>query len=66
MNLISKIAIGASALVNILVISLLVYTHLSYDKRVEKNREFLRGILKEEVTKQIIQAIPHKTGEVKR
>ena len=62
MNLISKIAIGASALANILVISLLVYTHLSYDKRVESNRKFIR----KEITKQIIQSMPHATGEVKR
>ena len=64
MNLISKIAIGASALANIFVISLLVYTHLSYDKKVEENRKWLKETIIEEVYKQIKFVMPKESGGV--
>ena len=41
--LLIKIAIGASALANIFVIGLLAYTQLTYDKKVEDNRKWLKG-----------------------
>ena len=64
MNLISKIAIGASALANIFVISLLVYTHLSYDKKVEENRKWLKETVEKEVYDQIKFVMPKESGGV--
>ena len=64
MNLISKIAIGASALANIFVISLLVYTHLSYDKKVEENRKWLKETIEKEVYDQIKFVMPKESGGV--
>ena len=64
MNLISKIAIGASALANISVICLLAYTHLSYDKKVEENRKWLKETIIEEVYKQIKFVMPKESGGV--
>ena len=64
MNLISKIAIGASALANIFVIILLAYTHLTYDKKVEDNRTWLKGEIKDEVVRQIRESMPNQSGGV--
>ena len=64
MNLISKIAIGASALANIFVIILLAYTHLTYDKKVEDNRKWLKGEIKDEVVRQIRESMPNESGGV--
>ena len=64
MNLVSKIAIGASALANIFVICLLAYTHLTYDKKVEDNRKWLKGEIKDEVVRQIRESMPNESGGV--
>ena len=64
MNLVSKIAIGASALANIFVICLLAYTQLSYDKKVEENRKWLKETIIEEVYKQIKFVMPKESGGV--
>ena len=64
MNLISKIAIGASALANISVIILLAYTQLTYDKKVEENRKWLKETIIEEVYKQIKFVMPKESGGV--
>ena len=62
--LLIKIAIGASALANIFVIILLAYTHLTYDKKVEDNRIWLKGEIKDEVVKQIRESMPNESGGV--
>lgn len=64
MNLVSKIAIGASALANIFVIILLAYTQLTYDKKVEDNRKWLKGEIKDEVVRQIRESMPNESGGV--
>ena len=64
MNLVSKIAIGASALANIFVICLLAYTQLTYDKKVEDNRKWLKDTIIEEVYKQIKFVMPKESGGV--
>ena len=64
MNLVSKIAIGASALANIFVICLLAYTQLTYDKKVEDNRKWLKGEIKDEVVRQIRESMPNESGGV--
>ena len=64
MNLVSKIAIGASALANIVVMCLLAYTHLTYDKKVEDNRKWLKGEIKDEVVRQIRESMPNESGGV--
>ena len=64
MNLVSKIAIGASALANIFVICLLAYTQLTYDKKVETNRIWLKGEIKDEVVRQIRESMPNESGGV--
>ena len=63
-SLLIKIAIGASALANIFVIILLAYTHLTYDKKVEDNRKWLKGEIKDEVIRQIIESMPNESGGV--
>ena len=62
--LLIKIAIGASALANIFVIILLAYTHLTYDKKVEDNRTWLKGEIKDEVVRQIRESMPNQSGGV--
>ena len=62
--LLIKIAIGASALANIVVIILLAYTHLTYDKKVEDNRKWLKGEIKDEVYKQIKFVMPKESEGV--
>ena len=62
--LLIKIAIGASALANIFVICLLAYTHLTYDKKVEDNRKWLKGEIKDEVVRQIRESMPNESGGV--
>ena len=63
-SLLIKIAIGASALANIFVIILLAYTHLTYDKKVEDNRIWLKGEIKDEVVRQIRESMPNESGGV--
>ena len=63
-SLLIKIAIGASALANIFVIILLAYTHLTYDKKVEDNRIWLKGEIKDEVVRQIRESMPNQSGGV--
>ena len=63
-HLLIKIAIGASALANIFVICLLAYTHLTYDKKVEDNRKWLKGEIKDEVVRQIRESMPNESGGV--
>ena len=62
--LLIKIAIGASALANIFVICLLAYTQLTYDKKVEDNRKWLKGEIKDEVVRQIRESMPNESGGV--
>ena len=62
--LLIKIAIGASALANIVVIILLAYTQLTYDKKVEDNRKWLKGEIKDEVYKQIKFVMPKESEGV--
>ena len=63
-SLLIKIAIGASALANIFVIILLAYTQLTYDKKVEDNRTWLKGEIKDEVVRQIRESMPNQSGGV--
>lgn len=62
--LLIKIAIGASALANIFVIILLAYTQLTYDKKVEDNRKWLKDEIKDEVVRQIRESMPNESGGV--
>ena len=63
-SLLFKIAIGASALANIFVIILLAYTQLTYDKKVEDNRKWLKDEIKDEVVRQIRESMPNESGGV--
>jgi len=63
-SLLFKIGIGASALANIFVIILLAYTQLTYDKKVEDNRKWLKGEIKDEVVRQIRESMPNESGGV--
>ena len=63
-SLLIKIAIGASALANIFVIWLLAYTQLTYDKKVEDNRKWLKDEIKDEVVRQIRESMPNESGGV--
>ena len=63
-SLLFKIAIGASALANIFVICLLAYTHLTYDKKVEDNRKWLKETIEKEVYDQIKFVMPKESGGV--
>ena len=62
--LLIKIAIGASALANIFVIILLAYTQLTYDKKVEDNRKWLKETIEKEVYDQIKFVMPKESGGV--
>ena len=63
-SLLLKIGIGASALANIFVIGLLAYTQLTYDKKVEDNRKWLKETIEKEVYDQIKFVMPKESGGV--
>ena len=62
--LLIKIGIGISLGVNLFVFSALLYNLKMYDKRVETNRTWLKGEIKDEVVRQIRESMPNESGGV--
>ena len=52
-SLLIKIGVGISLGVNLFVFSSFLYNLKMYDKRVETNRTWLKGEIKDEVVRQI-------------
>ena len=63
-SLIFKIGVGISLGVNLFVFSALLYNLKMYDKRVETNRIWLKGEIKDEVVRQIRKSMPNESGGV--
>ena len=63
-SLLFKIGLGISLGVNLFVFSALLYNLKMYDKRVDKNRKFIKDTIIEEVYKQIKFVIPKESGGV--
>ena len=63
-SLLIKIGIGISLGVNLFVFSALLYNLKMYDKRVETNRIWLKGEIKDEVVRQIRKSMPNESGGV--
>ena len=63
-SLLIKIGVGISLGVNLFVFSSLLYNLKMYDKRVETNRIWLKGEIKDEVVRQIRQSMPNESGGV--
>ena len=63
-SLLIKIGVGISLGVNLFVFSALLYNLKMYDKRVETNRTWLKGEIKDEVIRQIIESMPNESGGV--
>ena len=63
-SLLIKIAVGISLGVNLFVFSSLLYNLKMYDKRVEPNRTWLKGEIKDEVVRQIRESMPNESGGV--
>tara|TARA_X000001036_G_scaffold342558_1_gene322070 strand:- start:206 stop:418 length:213 start_codon:yes stop_codon:yes gene_type:complete len=63
-SLLFKIGVGLSLGVNLFVFSSLLYNLKMYDKRVETNRIWLKGEIKDEVVRQIRKSMPKETGGV--
>ena len=63
-SLLFKIGVGLSLGVNLFVFSSLLYNLKMYDKRVESNRIWLKGEIKDEVVRQIRKSMPKETGGV--
>ena len=63
-SLLFKIGVGISLGVNLFVFSALLYNLKMYDKRVETNRSWLKGEIKDEVVRQIRKSMPTESGGV--
>ena len=63
-SLLIKIGVGISLGVNLFVFSSLLYNLKMYDKRVETNRIWLKGEIKDEVVRQIRESMPNESGGV--
>jgi len=63
-SLLIKIGVGISLGVNLFVFSALLYNLKMYDKRVETNRIWLKGEIKDEVVRQIRESMPTESGGV--
>ena len=63
-SLLLKIGVGISLGVNLFVFSALLYNLKMYDKRVETNRIWLKGEIKDEVVRQIRKSMPNESGGV--
>ena len=63
-SLLLKIGVGISLGVNLFVFSALLYNLKMYDKRVETNRTWLKGEIKDEVVRQIRESMPNESGGV--
>ena len=63
-SLLLKIGVGISLGVNLFVFSALLYNLKMYDKRVETNRIWLKGEIKDEVVRQIRESMPNESGGV--
>ena len=63
-SLLLKIGFGVSLGVNLFVFSSLLYNLKMYDKRVETNRIWLKGEIKDEVVRQIRKSMPNESGGV--
>ena len=63
-SLLFKIGVGISLGVNLFVFSALLYNLKMYDKRVETNRIWLKGEIKDEVVRQIRKSMPNESGGV--
>ena len=63
-SLLIKIGVGISLGVNLFVFSSLLYNLKMYDKRVETNRTWLKGEIKDEVVRQIRKSMPNESGGV--
>ena len=63
-SLLFKIGVGISLGVNLFVFSALLYNLKMYDKRVETNRIWLKGEIKDEVVRQIRKSMPTESGGV--
>ena len=63
-SLLIKIGVGISLGVNLTVFSAILYNLKMYDKRVETNRIWLKGEIKDEVVRQIRKSMPNESGGV--
>ena len=63
-SLLIKIGGGISLGGNLFVFSALLYNLKMYDKRVETNRIWLKGEIKDEVVRQIRKSMPNESGGV--
>ena len=64
MKILIKIGVGVSLGVNLFIFSALLYNLKMYDKRVETNRIWLKGEIKDEVVRQIRKSMPTESGGV--
>ena len=64
MKLVYKIGIGISVATNIFFISIGAYSMLTTESRVKENREWLKGVIVEEVYKQVKESMPNESGGV--
>ena len=64
MKLVYKIGIGISVATNIFFIGVGAYSMLTTESRVKENRKWLKGVIEEEVYKQIKESMPNESGGV--
>ena len=63
-SLLFKIGVGVSLGINLFMFAALLYNLKMYDKRVETNRIWLKGEIKDEVVRQIRKSMPTESGGV--
>ena len=63
-SLLFKIGVGVSLGINLFMFAALLYNLKMYDKRVDKNRKWLKEAIVEEVYNQIKFVMPKQSGGV--
>jgi len=64
MKLIFNIMAATSFGLSLLLIGVIIFLNATKQSRIEENRNYMKKIIEEEVSKQIPRSLPRVTGEV--
>ena len=64
MKLIFNIMAATSFGLSLLLIGVIIFLNATKQSRIEENRNYMKKIIEDEVTKQIPRSLPRVTGEV--
>jgi len=64
MKLVFNIMAATSFGLSLLLIGVIIFLNATKQSRIEENRNYMKKIIEEEVSKQIPRSLPRVTGEV--